>query len=244
MTPESFVSAVSDPLQLIGALHYFDPEAQVKAEALGIDMFRFYFAGRAGVLGPVSSELVQSAFGYFNPAIVDKMWTSSKERCDVTEAATAQLDVAYHLGETRLGGITGLEEAAEGLGKLVANVDVGALPLFAAFRRQPVPESPEHSFMHHAILYRELRGSVHLAAVAAAGCPTRAAHQIKRPDDFEMFGYREPFEVTEEDRARYEKVEPLTDATMTTHSANALTDDERAQIATTVELAHAAVAAG
>ena len=86
MTPEDFVDAVSTPFQDIGALHYFGPKSKAAAEALGIDQFRFYFAGRGGVMGEVSHEVLQSAFGYFNPALVDKMWTSSKERCDVALA--------------------------------------------------------------------------------------------------------------------------------------------------------------
>ena len=89
MTPEDFVAAVSDPFQNIGALHYFGPKAKAAAEGLGIDQFRFYFAGRGGVLGEVSNEVMQSSFGYFNPQLVAKMWSSSKERCDVTAAAAA-----------------------------------------------------------------------------------------------------------------------------------------------------------
>lgn len=241
MTPEDFVASVSDPFQTIGALHYFGPRAKVAADALGIDGFRFYFAGRAGVLGNVSTEVMLASFGYFNPALVDKMWSTSKERCDVTEAGTAQLQVAYDIGDELLSDVAGLAEAARSLGEFATSVDLAALPMFAAFVAQPVPDSPTHAFMHQAILHRELRGSVHLAVLAALGCRSNAAHQIKRPDDLEMFGYTEPLEITANEREAYARAEPLTEAAMVNHSASALNADQRAQIASTTAAALAAL---
>lgn len=241
MTPEDFVAAVSDPFQNIGALHYFGPKAKAAAEGLGIDQFRFYFAGRGGVLGEVSNEVMQSSFGYFNPQLVAKMWSSSKERCDVTAAAAAQLQVAYDIGEELLVNVSDLGEAATALGALATSVDVAALPLFAGFLAQPVPEVPTHAFMHQAILYRELRGSIHLAAIAATGCESRAAHQIKRPKDIQNFGYEDEIELSEAVRAAYAQVEPLTDTAMIQHCSAALSAEQRAQIATTVEAAASAL---
>lgn len=46
------------------------------------------------------------------------MWSTSKERCDVTEAGAAQLGVAYTIGERDLKNVEGLGEAASALGKL------------------------------------------------------------------------------------------------------------------------------
>ena len=239
-TAQEFVDAVSDPLQRIGALHYFGPVAMAAAEELGLDGFRFYFAGRAGVLGDVSTNVMLSAFGYFNPSLVDKMWTTSKERCDVTAAAAAQLGVAYTMGDNHLADVDGLAEAAASLGELTGAVDCAGLGLFAGFRDQPIPDTPTHAFMHQAILYRELRGSVHLAALAATGCPSRVAHQIKRPSDLEMFGYKEEVEVTDDHRAAYAQAEPLTDSAMSCHVNRVLDGPQRAQIAAVVTAARAA----
>ena len=242
MTPFDFAAAVCDPFQILGAVHYFGPRAKAAAEELGIDQFRFYFAGRGGVLGNVSTEVFLSSFGYFNPSVVDKMWSSSKERCDVNAAATAQLNIAYEIGEESLAELDGLAEAADAMGKLSSSVDVAALPLFAAFASRPVPEPATHAFMHQTILFRELRGSIHLAAIAATGCRSRAAHQIRRPQDLEMFGYADEVEIPDDEKAAYSQVEPLTEGAMTTHGARWLTADERDQIASTaiaaVELVH------
>ncbi len=241
MTPADFVAAVSPQFQNIGALHYFGPKAKAAAESLGIDQFRFYFAGRGGVLGEVDTEVMLSTFGYFNPDLVAKMWSTSKERCDVTAAATAQLQVAYDIGDELLADVEGLAESAAALGVLMNSVDVAGLPLFAGFLAQPVPTSPAHAFMHQAILFRELRGSIHLAAIAAAGCRSRVAHQIRRPNDLEMFGYTEPIEVPDAERAAYDAVEPLTNAAMVVHCTSALTADQRDQIAAAADAATAAV---
>ena len=92
--------------------------------------------------------------------------------------------------------------------------------------------------MHQAILYRELRGSVHLAAISAVGCRSRAAHQIKRPSDLEMFGYQEEIEISDAERALYDRVEPLTTATMVTHATAPLSDAQRSLISATVQEAH------
>lgn len=235
MTPEQFVAATSDAFQSIGARHYFGPRAKAAAESLGIDQFRFYFAGRGGFLGEVDSEVLLSSFGYFNPAVVHKMWTTSIERCNVREAATSQLGVAYELADDHLVGVDGLESAARALGSLTASVDVAALPLFASFRTVPIPAEPARAFMHQVILMRELRGSVHLAAVAATGCPSAVAHQIRRPQDLEMFGYKEAIEVSLHDEHAYAKADPLTDAAMALHVGRVLSSDDCEQISRVTE---------
>ncbi len=241
LTPQELVAAISDPLQRIGGVHYFGPVAKAAAEQLGIDQFRFYFAGRAGVLGEVSTSTVLSAFGYFNPPLVEKMWESSKERCDVTTAAAAQLGVAYAIGDSSLAGVDGLGEAAAALDALTSSVDVAGLGLFAGFRDQPIPGTPTHAFMHQAILYRELRGSVHLAALAATGCPSRIAHQIRRPNELDGFGYKDEVEVSPEDRAAYAQAEPLTDGAMAAHVSRVLDSAQCSQIATAVSAAELAL---
>jgi len=240
MTPEEFNTSTSDHFQKIGAQHYFHPYAKEAAEGLGIDGFRFYFCGRAGVLGEVNTDVMLSAFGYFERGLVDKMWTSSKERCDVVQAAQEQMNVAYRIGADALGDVEGLSEAAASIGQLAAEVDPSSLPLFAGFVALDVPDSPTDAFMHQAIVMRELRGSVHLAALAATGLGSRAAHQIKRPNDQEMFGYKDTIEVTDADRAAYELLEPMTDAAMNLH-AEALTSEQRAQVAATTAAAASAL---
>ncbi len=74
-----FIAAAAGPIGVLGASHYFAPGTVAIGKERGIDGFRFYFLGRGGVLGDVESEVVASAFGYFHPALVEKMWNSAKE---------------------------------------------------------------------------------------------------------------------------------------------------------------------
>lgn len=240
MTPEDFNAATSAKIQQIAAMHYFGPDAKAAAEKVGLDGFRFYFVGRAGVLGDTPADVAQSSFGYFEPGLLAKMWNTGKERADAAETAKAQLNVAYQLGAARLGGIEGLADSATAMREMADSVDPAGLPLFAGFRSIDMPKDPTQAFMHQAIIHRELRGSVHLACCAALGLPSRAAHQLKRPDDQEMFGYRDTIDISEQDQARFEQLEPMTDVAMNRH-AEAVTAEQRTQIATTVDAAHAAL---
>ena len=40
--------------------------------------FAWYVAGRGGVLGDVDADVIVSAFAYFNPKIVRKMWLAGR----------------------------------------------------------------------------------------------------------------------------------------------------------------------
>lgn len=215
----AFAQATDAPFQNIGAAHYFDPIARSGAESIGLDLFRFYFCGRGGVLGSVDSSVVQSAFGYFNPELLHKMWSTGGERCDVETAAATQLQVAYDIGARDLDGLEGLQSATQALVEVTSSIDSAALGLFAGFQRWELPTDPVAAWMHQVIVMRELRGSVHLAALGAHGVPGRIAHQIKRPNDGEMFGWPEPTEITDQLRQSYEDSQALTDATMASHLA-------------------------
>ncbi len=230
MTPEDFVAATADPFQYIGAAHYFHDVSRKVADELGLDLFRFYFCGRGGVLGDVDAAVVQSAFGYFNPKLLGKMWTTGADRCSVAEASAGQMRVIYELGEAGLGDVDGLGDAATSLQEITSVVDASALTLFAGFQALDQPESDAARFMHQVVLMRELRGSVHLAALAAAGCPSRVAHQLKRPNDGEMFGWTDTVPVSDADQAAFDQAGALTDAAMVRH-VGAITDDARAQVA-------------
>ena len=229
MTPLEFATASDQPFQTIGAAHYFHDLTRTAADAINLDLFRFYFCGRGGVLGPVESSVVQAAFGYFNPKLLDKMWTSGSERSDVTEVAAAQMQVSYDIGNLTLEGLDGLAEATEALARVTSTVDPGGLGLFASFQQLPTPEELPAAWMHQCVLMRELRGSVHLAAVTAHGLPGRVAHQIARPDDGEMFGWREPTEVTDDQRDAYALAKTLTDTGVAAH-CEALSETERSHI--------------
>lgn len=215
--PLDIIQAINDPLQLVGSVFYFTPETKAAAKAkFGIDGFRNYFVGRGGVLGDVDADVVTSAFGYFAPGLVRNLWTSGVERIaphTPREVARELFNSAYEYARAHFGGIDGLAEFAEAGAAVAAAVDPAALALFAGVRAEPAPDDAPAAAMHEAIVLRELRGSVHLVAVVAAGLTPAIAHAIRRPTETEMFGYAADAAalVTDEQRAAWERAEALTD---------------------------------
>jgi len=195
----------------IGAAFYFHPDTLARGKELNLDGFRFYVLGRGGVLGDVEPEVIRSAFGYFAPGLVEKIWNSAKERVAPRDAARAYIACNQELGRRTLADVDGLDAFVEAAGVVIDAVDPGALALFAGVKSEPVPDDTPAAAIHQAMVLRELRGSAHLVANAAVGLPTAVAHAIKRPDDVANFGYREPPTVTDDDRARHQRAETVTD---------------------------------
>lgn len=215
MTRQQVIDDVSPIIGRVGGAWYFAPETVQVGKDLGLGGLRLYFYGRGGVLGDVEWPVVLSAFGYFKPALIEKMWTTSRDRCDRATAVTAHLAALHDFGRRHLAAVSGLEgfcATAEAV-TAAALEDPTGLTLFAGYAAQPLPDDAPARAMHHVAVLRELRGSVHLTAVVASGLPSAVAHAIRRPDDVQSFGWGEG-EVpapTEEDRRRLAAADRATD---------------------------------
>jgi hypothetical protein len=221
----------------------FHPETVARGKELGLDGFRFYFLGRGGVLGDVDAAVVHSAFGYFSPDLIGKMWTSAKERLDPRQAAREYIACAHNHGRARLGGVAGLDAYVEAAGAVIAAADDSALTLFAGLRAEPVPGDAPAAAFHQAMVLRELRGSAHLVAVTAVGLPSLVAHMIKRPNDVATFGWPDDAHtLTDDDRERHARAEEITDS-MLEAPYSVLSADQGAALIAGVEAMHAALSA-
>lgn len=209
------IREVADPMGSAGAAFYFRPETLARGkDELGLDGFRFYMLGRGGVLGDVSPSVIQSAFGYFHPALIDKIWNSAKERATPEQAAAVYLDCAARLGRDALGDVEGLGAFCEAATAVVDGADRTGLTLFAGIADQPVPEDEAAKAMHLTAVLRELRGSVHLLAIVGSDMDPVMAHCIRRPDDVQTFGHESAPEIADADRAQLAQVDELTDQLM------------------------------
>lgn len=238
MTPDECTERLAQPIQDVGAAFYFDEHTiEYGKRRLGIDGFRFYFVGRGGVLGDVPAAVVRSAFGYFKPALLERMWNTGLERAQAEGArdvAEAYLECAYRFAEHRFDGIEvgAFNRAATAV---IERADPAALVLFAGYRSMPVPEDPIALAQHNAILLRELRGGVHLAAVAAVGLDSAVAHAIRRPEELALFGLQdEPPEITDHDRYLLAEADRLTDSTVAV-LLGTLDEDDRTALVTTAD---------
>jgi hypothetical protein len=226
------IQMIAEPNYVLGAMFMFHPDTLARGKELGLDGFRFYFLGRGGVLGDCDAAIVHSAFGYFHPGLIAKMWNSGRERVAPVDAANAYLACNHALGRTELADTPGLEAYVDAAATIIDAAPAESLALFAGFRAQPVPDDPQAAALHQVEVLRELRGSAHLASVIVCGLPSHVAHAIRRPDDVAGFGWGENTPtVTDEHRDAWHRAEALTDnllvpafATLTPAQRTALID--------------------
>lgn len=219
------IMRATDAMYTVGAAFYFHPDTIARGKEAGLDGFRFYILGRGGVLGNVEPEVVHGAFGYFHPALIAKMWTTASERVAPRDAARLYHECAHELGRAELADVDGLDGFVDAASQIIDSVEGASLPLFTAMRAEPVPEDAPAAAMHQAMVLRELRGSVHLLALVAQGLDSAKAHAIKRPDDVTVFGYETAPDITDEDRATWQRAEELTDELLVPAYAG-LTDEQ------------------
>ncbi len=211
MNPRTVISEIAAATGDIGAAFYFHPDTLGRGKELGLDGFRFYFLGRGGVLGDVAPEVVVAAFGYFNPDLVAKLWTTGKEKLAPKAAAEEYLACNATLGRQWFSEVEGLDAYNEAAEAVINAVDVSGLSLFAGIKAEPAPTDAPARAIHNAVLLRELRGSAHLIAVRAVGLESHVAHAIKRPGDMATFGWGDDVVATDDDRTQLERAEAITD---------------------------------
>lgn len=211
MEPRDVISAIAGRTGAVGSAFYFQPSTMARGKELGLDGLRFYVLGRGGPLGDVEPDVVRSAFGYFAPALVDKMWNSARERLAPRRAAEEHLACNAAFGRDRLVDVEGLDAYCAAADQVIQASDVAGLTLFAALRTMPVPDDVPARAIHLSTVLRELRGSAHLIAVRSLGLRSEVAHAIERPDDVEMFGWSDPPPVSDDDRERFARAREVTD---------------------------------
>lgn len=213
MTPEETVAVASLKIRDLGAAFSFTPETLAKGKELGLSGLRFYFLGRGGVLGDVDAPVVKSAFGYFEPSLVAKLWNSAREKTQPRVAARAYMECCAEFGRTRLGAVDDLEGFCAVAGAVNDAADPVGLALYSGVKSQPLADDLPARAMQLIVALREFRGSAHLVAIRAAGLDDKTAHFIRRPADIRMFGWTEADapEITDADRAKLATADEITD---------------------------------
>ncbi len=220
VTPEQLVAAIDGPLNALGSSFYFVPPTLARGKELGLDGFRFYFLGRGGVLGDVEAPVIASAFGYFHPDLVARMWDSARQKLAPRQAGQIYLECCREHGREHLADVEGLAPFCAAAEAVVAAVNPAGLALFAGIAAEELPKDLPGRAMQLVAVLRELRGSVHLVAVVATGLSPGVAHAVKRPGDVKSFGWSDAdSEVTESDRLGLATAVALTDRMMAAHYA-------------------------
>jgi hypothetical protein len=223
MTPQETISAIAGPTGSIGAAFYFHPNTLATGKELGLDGFRWYVLGRGGALGDVHADVVQSAFGYFNPDLIAKLWNSAREKVDPKEAGQRFFDCCAERGRELLAGADGLDAYCAAADAVIDAMPRAGLPLFAGTAALRCADDPAGRAMQKAAVLRELRGSAHLCGVLAVGLSDRIAHLVQRPNDQQMFGWEDAPEIPADANERMAEAERITDVIVT--PAFAVLDD-------------------
>jgi len=240
MTPEELVQTVDPLIGNIGAASYFHPTTLARSKEAGLDGFRFYFLGRGGVLGNVEAEVIGSAFGYFHPDLVDKIWNSAKEKMEPREAGRLYLELARQLGRDNFADIPNLEGVVEALELAYNSANHAGLALSSGFNAEPLCDDLPGKAMQLVTVLREYRGSAHLVALRACGVLPEVAHAIRRPDDTGTFGWDPAPTATAEDHANYKNAQALTD-TIVLEAYSPLSADQATALVAGLEAMNAKV---
>jgi hypothetical protein len=166
-------------LEAVHAVVYFAPDAKAVYGELGLRGFwSGYFASRAAALGTPGPRLVTALFHGFAPRMVEKALPAAWEVAGPASVLRARTQLA----RSALAGhpAAGLEEAADRLTGVLAELDVAGRPLAAAHLDVPAPADPLGRVWHAATVLREHRGDGHVAALVAAQVDGAEAHQLHR----------------------------------------------------------------
>lgn len=225
-TAEELVAATAATVNGLGARFYFHPATLAKGKELGLDGFRFYVLGRGGVLGDVEPAVITSAFGYFNPGLVAKMWNSAKQTMNPREAARIHLECNADIGRSALGDVDGLAEFCDAAEQVLTDQNPAGLALYAGIAAEPLPDDLPGRAMHLLAVHRELRGSIHLAVIVASGMHAAVAHALRRPSDVEMFGWPADLAVPADAAEHLAEIDRITDE-RTADAYESLSDEQR-----------------
>lgn len=232
MSANSVIKSTAEDMGNSGAAFYFDPKTVATGKEAGLDAFRLYLLGRGGVMGDVTGQVMQSAFGYFNPATIVPVWDSGVEIMSATKTAEMYWESAAQLGREKLGDAAGLTEFCAAAQKVIAAADRDGFPLFAGIAEMPLAQDTPAKAYQLAVVLRELRGGAHLCAIRSVGLSAKEAHAVKRPDMAEVFGWG-GLVIADEDgvNAKLTEAETLTDTALESAYSVLSADEEAAYVA-------------
>jgi hypothetical protein len=195
LTPEETARRVKQAVIHLGAAFGHEAAFADAGRRLGLDQRAFYFGARAGVLGPVDSDVVVAVCGFFAPGLVRPAWDSALSAASPGELVAADVSLCVAWARRHLADLPGIDRLADLTGRVVGAAETSGRPLFAAWRALPDPAADPPARAGLALLrLREHRGSGHLLAVAAEGLtPLEAILAGPGPEKAAANGWRPPY---------------------------------------------------
>jgi hypothetical protein len=234
MDADELSALTADPMQVLGMSFYFDPLTREAGKELGLNVYEFYGLGRAGTLGDVDTATVQDVFYFFDPSVIDFVWTNAKTKANPVETANEHVRAAYAFADRTFGDVEPnvLADFAVAVRQMVELQERGVCPLVDGYLAFPAPTDPVHAAYLATIFLRELRGGLHIHATREVGLDPVVACYLQDPGVFALHGYKEEDapNVTEDLSQQKARAEELTNSAMAACFA-VLTDEDRRAIA-------------
>jgi hypothetical protein len=200
MEPLELSTLTAEPLQTVGMMFYFSPQATAEGEKAGLDVVGLYAGGRGGVLGNITPTEVDEIFYFFNPGMIAGAIEGARSKASIEDTVAAHVAAAKAYARDSLGDVDDatLNAFSDAVEALVATLPSGQWPIYDGYRALPVPSNPAERAYHWAIVVRELRGGVHTDVVKAHNLSPLAACQLDRGGAFYgLHGYSDDDKVEE-----------------------------------------------
>lgn len=198
MVSPSFLASIRSltaPVGDLGGRWMLAPEVLGPCKDAGYpNGFAYYVVGRGGVLGDVDADVIVSAFAFFEPGLVRKLWDTGVGVEGARASARRYGAACADFWAGRLEGFGGNGRLCELAERVIDGADSSGLALFAGWRgeQRPAHLGARAGFVLH--LLREMRGSAHIVAVVASGLtPLEAVLATSGPEAGQRFGWSGPF---------------------------------------------------
>jgi hypothetical protein len=218
------VQATSVPIHDIGTAIYLSPDVFAWAAEWGwSNPFSFYFAGRGGMLGDVSSDVVTSAMGWFAPPAILAMYSEGVGVAGARGAASRMAEAHAKWGDKHYAAVENLDEAVAVSEEVVNGLEGSAIPLFVGWRQAPKSATAAGRAAQLMQMLREWRGGLHLVATTAAGLsPLEAILTNEGEGQAKFFGWDAPFPDVTAIKMKHDEAEAVTDQLCAASLAQAL----------------------
>jgi hypothetical protein len=222
------VQSTSVPIHDIGTAIYLSSDVFGWAGEWGwSNPFAFYFAGRGGMLGDVTPDVVTSAMGWFSPDAVTAMYAEGAGVSGARTAAARMAEAHAKWGDKYYAGVAGLDEKVTIAEEAVSGLEGSAIPLFVGWRQAPKSDTAAGRAAQLMQMLREWRGGLHLVATTAVGLsPLEAILTNEGEGQAKFFGWSEPFADVSAIKAKHGEAEAMTDRLCAAALAGALPADK------------------
>lgn len=156
-------------VQVLGGKFMTSPElAAVEAE-VGLPPRSLYLRGRSAVLGDVPPKVAAELFGIFPHWLFDFVLPPATAALDAPTAIRAYAESSARWSRVNLSAVSEPGRLAELLFRVIDAADASGLALFAGWKNAERPAGDAERLGFALMVFRELRGGLHFAALRAVG---------------------------------------------------------------------------